>query len=114
MRALRGDKRSTAAASSALSSGRIRRIVTSVPLLRRCGTSPTVRATVGDVGELRHATPKQATNVHGVRSGPDAMDVRVMRSALLERDVVASALARVDLARAGDLLLGVLDHLQPL
>src|SRR5687768_13664975 len=34
--------------------------------------------------------------------------------ALLERDVILVALADVDLARARDLLLGIVDHLEPL
>src|SRR3954467_1804124 len=50
------------------------------------------------------------------RSASTAARSRGARPALplVDRDVVARALARVDLARAGDLLLLVLDHLQPL
>src|SRR3954447_6960952 len=92
-----GESRANALASRRLSSARIGRTTSSVPSLSRyveSSMNPIVRATTRAVGDRGHAPAGSA--------------------ALVDRHVVAAALARVDLARAGDLLLVVLDELEPL
>src|SRR5947209_19210199 len=93
-----------------------------VPSCNRVSTRPSLRGGAGALCARAHtpAGPGPRGGVPGAKEG-----CRVPRrgagcrggvpglSALADRDVLAPALAGVDLARSGDLLLLVLDHLQP-
>src|SRR5690349_7098944 len=78
---------------------------TRTPLSRPTSTTPTVRP----------ASPALCARSHTTAPGAETPRARHRTVlALVERDVVPRALARVDLARAGDLLLLVLHELEPL